>query len=88
MANNRLYFCEVDDNGKIVSQIMLAKHFGGAWSWRCDVDKIDAFFDEVFCNGNGIALTDDYENKPLEVVYPYNDSEIGAAFGYRAGDRQ
>lgn len=76
MANNRMQLCEVNDSGEIVSRIGIAKHFNGEWyispSWF-DIASINEFFYKCFINGNGIGLTDEYSDKPLTVVYHYND---------------
>lgn len=77
MANNRLRFVSIDDNGNIVDSLYFAKHYGGAWDMpACYSDFRDDFHDfvdKVFINGYGIALTDEYNDKPLTVVYNYND---------------
>lgn len=78
MANNRMRFVGVDDNGKIKKELYFAKHFGGAWSHVSYGDfrkNLNEFFDDCFIEHLGVGLTDEYEDKPLTVVYHYNDRE-------------
>ena len=74
MANNRMYICAVDDDGKIVDMVKLARHSGGEWHFYGDVEWIDKLFHDAFLNGHGIALTDEYnDDRPLKIVYTYNN---------------
>lgn len=75
MANNRLIMLGVDDTGRARIAFTFARHFNGAW--RCyDVlpigERMDEFFDECFEKGYGVALTDEYNDEPLTVVWHYN----------------
>ena len=83
MANNRLILCEVDDDGKIVKELVIAKNMGGPW-YTTDyngeeeyLSQIDEFFANAFINGNGISIKDEYMEVPLPPLYVYNDPYEG-----------
>lgn len=69
MANNRLYLCEVDDDGKIVDLAKIAKNSGEGWYFFGSVERINELFRNSFVNGHGISLTDEYSDEPMGIVY-------------------
>lgn len=78
MANNRLYLCAVDADGNVKGQIILAKHFGGAWHhvWYDDFsfdNALNSFFDDAFIENWGIALIAEDMDYPTDAVWNYND---------------
>ena len=83
MANNRLMLCEVDDDGRTVNGIVIAKNSGGEW-FATDYDgateyvkSLNDFWFDAFVNGHGISLKDEYMHVPLPPLYVYNDPYEG-----------
>lgn len=74
MANNRLMICEVDDDLNVIQSVTIAKHFGGAWTFYGSnwPDRIDRLFEDAYFNHHGLALIDEYMEKPAIPVH-YRD---------------
>lgn len=72
MANNRMFLCAVDKDGKMRDVCMIAKHYDGAWYPFLSIKNLADFFFNAFLNKWGIGITDEYSDRPLPVVYHYN----------------
>ena len=73
MANNRMFLCAVDKDGKMRDACKIAKHYNGAWYPFLSIKNLADFFFNAFLNEWGIGITDEYSDRPLPVVYHYNN---------------
>ena len=74
MANNRLAICSVDSDLNVIQSVTLAKHFGEAYTFYGSnwPDRFDKLFEDAYIYNQGLALIDEYMEKPMMPVY-YHD---------------